>query len=187
MTSHRAIIIGGSAGCLDALSAILPSLPADYPVPILVVVHLPAGKESLIAGLLDAKCALSVCEAEDKMPIQSGNVYFAPPDYHMLIEKEQVISLSNEDEVLYSRPSIDVSFESAADVYGAGLTGIVLTGANNDGAAGLDCIVAEGGAAIVQDPGTAHARAMPEAAIKACPSAQILSLPAIADYLKRDC
>ena len=186
MTHEKAIIIGGSAGCLDALSIILPALPADYPYPILVVVHLPASKDSLLASLLDAKCALSVREADDKEKILPGHVYIAPPDYHMLIEKEKTISLSIEEEVLYSRPSINVSFESAADIYGPDLTGIVLTGANNDGASGLSVIAAEGGTVIVQDPRTAYATAMPESAIAACPHGLILSLPAIADYLKKE-
>lgn len=182
--NKKAIILGASAGCLGALSQILPALPGDYPYPIMVVVHLPADKDSLIGDLLDQKCALHVHEVDDKEPIMPGHVYFAPPNYHMLIEKDEVVSLSIEDEVLYSRPSIDVSFQSAADVYRARLTGIILTGANNDGAAGLAAVVAAGGTAIVQNPAEAFAEAMPQAALFACPDARVMSLSEITAYLK---
>lgn len=184
MANHKAVIIGASAGCLDALSNILPSLPADYPYPIMVVVHLPSDKDSLIASLLDHKCDLIVQEADDKEPLLAGHVYIAPPNYHMLFEQEESISLSIEDEVMYSRPSIDVSFQSAADIFGQRLIGIILTGGNNDGAAGLATIVSEGGIAIVQDPKEAYVSSMPEFALKACPDAMIMNLSNITEYLK---
>lgn len=184
MGNHKAIIIGSSAGCLDALSRILPSLPADYPYPIMVVVHLPSDKDSLIAGLLNEKCELIVQEADDKIPLVGGHVYIAPPNYHLLVEDEEIISLSIEDEVLYSRPSIDVSFQSAADVFGSRLIGIILTGANNDGAMGLASVAAEGGITIVQDPQEAYVSTMPEFALSACPSAQIMNLVNITEFLK---
>lgn len=184
MQNPKAIIIGSSAGCLDALSHILPHLPEGFPYPILVVVHLPSDKESLIANLLNYKCALTVREAEDKEPLLPGHVYVAPPNYHMMIEPEETISLSVDDAVLFSRPSIDVSFKSAADIFGPRLIGIILTGANNDGSSGLSAICAEGGTAIVQDPAEAMASAMPEAAILACPQAQIMNLIGITKYLK---
>ncbi|MEM9964918.1 MAG: chemotaxis protein CheB [Asticcacaulis sp.] len=170
-----AVVIGASAGGLKALSDILPHLPADYPLPIMVVVHIPPDKPSLIASLFDDKCAMVVSEAEDKEMIEGGHIYFAAPDYHLLVEKEGCLSLSADEEVLYSRPSIDLLFESAADAYGAGLIGIILSGANEDGAAGLRRIVSEGGRVLVQTPETAMAQAMPEAALKACPSALSLS------------
>ncbi len=182
-TPVEAIVIGVSAGGLKALSAILPGLPRDYPVPIMICIHLPPGKKSIVAELFDEKCALSVREAEDKEPIQPGTVYFAPPDYHLMVELDRRLSLSSEEPVLFSRPSINVLFETAADAYGASLLGIVLTGANNDGAQGLSTIMLSGGTAIVEDPAEAYQAAMPQAAIEACPGAQVLSLDDMARYL----
>ena len=180
----QAIVIGSSAGALEALSSILPALPAGFTLPVIGVVHLPSDRRSILSELLQRKCLVQVREAEDKEPIEVGTVYLAPPDYHLLVETDKSLSLSSDEPVLFSRPSIDVLFESAADAYGCGLTGIVLTGANQDGAKGLRAVVAAGGAAIVQNPRGAFAAAMPEAAIEMCPSAQILSLDAIAHYLQ---
>ena len=181
----QAIVIGASAGAVEALSALLPSLPADFPVPIMVVVHLPADKKSAMVELFQAKCHMRVHEAEDKMPIEPGTVYFAPPDYHLLVEKNKILSLSSEEPVLFSRPAIDLLFETAADAYGEDLVGIILTGANQDGAQGLKTIVDNGGTALVQEPVSAQASAMPEAALKLCPNAQRLSLAHIAAYLQK--
>ena len=180
----EAIVIGGSAGAFEALSALLPGLAADYPLPILIVVHLPPDRSSLYAELFRARCKIRVREAEDKGPIEPGVAYFAPPDYHLLVEADKRLSLSGEEQVLYSRPSIDVLFESAADAYGGGLIGLVLTGANSDGADGLKAVVEAGGVAIVQSPKGAYASAMPEAAIAACPEARVLPLNEIALYLR---
>lgn len=180
----QAIVIGASAGALDALSAILPALPESFRLPVIVVVHVPPDKRSVLAELFQAKCRLSVREAEDKEPIVGGTVYFAPPDYHLLIETDRYLSLSSDEPVLFSRPSIDVLFESAADAYGPALMAIVLTGANQDGAKGMRAVVEAGGTAIVQDPKGAFATAMPEAAIEMCPAASVLSLSAIAAYLQ---
>lgn len=180
----RAVVVGASAGAVEALSAILPSLPAGYPLPVIVVVHLPPDKDSAMAKLLQMKCRVDVREVEDKEPLEAGTVYIAPPDCHVLVEHDERLSLSSEEPVFYSRPSIDVLFESAADVYGPGLLGIVLTGANSDGAQGLRAICAAGGTALVQHPEQAYATAMPQAALDACPEAKALSLPAIAAYLK---
>lgn len=180
----EAIVIGASAGALEALSGLLPGLPADYRLPIIIVVHLPPDKTSLFAALLRARSAIQVREAEDKEPIEAGVAYFAPPDYHLLVEQDRRLSLSDDEAVLFSRPSIDVLFESAADAYGAGLVGVVLTGANGDGASGLKAIVEAGGAAVVQSPEGAYATAMPEAAIALCPGARVLSLNEIAAYLR---
>lgn len=180
----RAIAMGASAGALEALSSVLTRLPAGFPTPILVVVHLPAGRESLMAPLLQETCRLPVREAEDKEPIDPGTVYLAPPDYHLLIEPDHRLSLSGEEPVLFSRPSIDVLFETAAEAYGPGLVGVVLTGANGDGARGLRAIRDAGGSALVQRPDTAMASAMPRAAIASCPDALALTLEEIAEYLR---
>ena len=179
----RAIAIGASAGALEALSVILPPLPADYRLPLFLVVHVPPDKDSLLAEVLAAKCRLRVREAEDKIPIEAGTLYVAPPNYHMLVENDGCLSLSSEEEVLFSRPSIDVLFESAADAYGPALGGIVLTGANEDGASGLRAIAAAGGTAVVQQPSLAMVAAMPRAALNACPTAQVMTLEAIGAWL----
>jgi len=180
----EAVVIGASAGALEALSSILPALPAQFCLPVLVVVHVPPDKRSVMAELFRAKCHLRVEEAEDKQAIEPGTIYFAPPDYHLLVEIDKTIALSSDEPVLFSRPSIDVLFESAADAYGPALVAIILTGANQDGAKGLQAVGAAGGVALVQNPTTAFARAMPEAAIERCPAAHVMSLAAIGDYLK---
>lgn len=179
-----AVIIGASAGALEALSAILPPLPSTFAYPIFVIVHLPPNKRSVLAAIFDLKCQLRAIEAEDKEPVEAGTIYFAPPDYHLLLEGRAHVALSSEEEVLFSRPSIDVALESAADAWGSQLTAIILTGANHDGARGLSAVVRSGGTAIVQDPAEAYAQAMPEAAIRACPSAEILTLSKISTHLQ---
>ncbi|WP_165223409.1 chemotaxis protein CheB [Aquisphaera insulae] len=181
--STRAIVIGTSAGAVEALLAILPQLPREFRLPILIVVHLPADRESLLPGLLGARCLVDVREAEDKEPIAAGTVYLAPPDYHLLVEGDGSLSLSSEEPVLFSRPSIDVLFESAADAFGPGLIGVVLTGANNDGARGLRAIMDAGGIGLVQRPDLAYSSTMPQAALDACPGAQALTLDEIAARL----
>ncbi len=183
-TGYQAVVIGASAGALEALSRILPALPEQFPLPVLVVVHLPPDKKSVMAELLQTRCAMRVREAEDKEPLQQGTIYIAPPDYHLLVEKNHSLSLSAEEPVLYSRPSIDVLFESAADAFGPTLIGVVLTGANQDGAAGLKAIYQSGGEVVVQHPDSAFATAMPESALRACPEAQVLSLSEIANFLQ---
>ena len=180
---QTAIVVGASAGALDALGEILPWLPADYPSPVIIVVHLPPDKDSMLAEVFRKKCKMAVKEAEDKEPLSAGTIYFAPPDYHLLVEQGRYLSLSSDEPVLFSRPAIDVLFETAAEAYGEKLTGIVLTGANEDGAKGLRAIVDFGGKALVQSPDHAFARAMPEAALKACPEAKSQSLPQIRDML----
>lgn len=170
------IVVGSSAGAIETLADFLPNLAANYPLPIIVVIHLPSDKPSLLTDIFQAKCAVAVCEAEDKASLQAGTVYFAPPDYHVLLERDGTLSLSSDEEVLYSRPSIDVLFESAADAYGPKALGIILTGANSDGAKGLKAIIDAGGTGLVQDPATAYSPAMPNAALKASPNAQKMSL-----------
>ncbi|HUD28651.1 MAG TPA: chemotaxis protein CheB [Novosphingobium sp.] len=178
-SAARAVAIGASAGAIQALLRILPALPEGFALPVLVVVHLPPGRRSELTTLFGAKCRVPVREAEDKDPVEPGTVTFAPPDYHMLVEVGGTLSLSRDEPVLFSRPSIDVLFESAADAYGAGLVGVVLTGANEDGAQGLRAVAQAGGVTIVQDPATAYARAMPQAALAACRRARVLPLDGI--------
>lgn len=180
----KAIVIGSSAGALEALSAILPALPQDFALPIMIVVHVPAHRDSALSELFQAKCRVRVKEAEDKEPIVPGTVYFAPPDYHLLVEAGQSLALSSDEPVLFSRPAIDVLFESAADAFGAGLVGVVLTGANSDGARGLKAIADAGGRALVQSPRGAFAATMPEAAIEAVPGALVIPLERIATSLQ---
>jgi two-component system chemotaxis response regulator CheB len=180
----EAVVLGVSAGAVDALSAILPTLPKAYALPIMVVVHLPPDKNSAMTQLLAAKCEIAIREAEDKEPIVAGTVYVAPPDYHLLVERGRYLSLSSDEPVHHSRPSIDVLFESAAEAYGTALVGIVLTGASRDGADGLRKIRDGSGIMIVQNPAEALASAMPQAALEACPEALVMSLEQIAGYLR---
>ena len=182
-TSVKAVAIGASAGAVQALLTILPALPTHFPCAVLVVVHVPPDRDNALAPLLQSKCKLLVKEAEDKEPIESGAIYLAPSDYHLLVETDQTLALSADEAVNYSRPSIDVLFESAADAYGAELVGVILTGANHDGAAGLKAVQDAGGLVIVEDPVGAYAAAMPLAALEACPSATIMNIDAIASYL----
>ncbi|SES45247.1 chemotaxis protein CheB [Rhizobium sp. NFR03] len=181
----QAVVIGASAGALEALTTILPALPGDFPVPIMLVVHIPGDKRSVLAELFQAKCRINVLEVEDKEPLAGGTAYFAPPNYHLLVETNGTLSLSSDEPVMFSRPAIDVLFESAADTFGSALVGIVLTGANHDGARGLRAISDVGGHAVVQDPATAFAAAMPEGAIARCPDARVMPLDAIAAYLQK--
>ncbi|RYD23335.1 MAG: chemotaxis protein CheB [Verrucomicrobiaceae bacterium] len=184
-TSGSAVVIGASVGAIEALSVILPALPENYPLPVIVVVHVAPDSRSLLADLFDSRCPMVVKEAEDKEPLQGGTVYFAPAGYHLLVEPDLTLSLSSDEPVLFSRPSIDVLFESAADAYGDTLTAVVLTGANSDGAKGLHAVCQAGGTALVQHPDTAVGSAMPQAALAACPLALSLSLEEIATTLIR--
>jgi two-component system chemotaxis response regulator CheB len=179
---REAIVIGASAGAVQALSAILPRLPADYPVPVLIVVHVPDAPSGL-APLFASKSAVAIREPEDKEPILPATVYLAPPGYHLLVEADRSIALSADEPVLFSRPSIDALFESAADAFGTGLTGIILTGANEDGARGAAAVHEAGGVVLVEEPATAYASAMPAAALARCPGAVRLSLDGIVDHL----
>jgi two-component system chemotaxis response regulator CheB len=181
----EAIVIGASAGAIEALSAILPALPADYPLPLLIVVHLPPDTKSALPDIFAAKCRIEIKEAEDKETIRPGVVYFAPPNYHLLVESNRILSLSSDEPELYSRPSINVLFESAADAYGSGLLGVILTGGSSDGAHGLQAVSDAGGMTIAQDPQTAEVRAMPAAALEACLGARPMKLNEIAVMLSQ--
>jgi two-component system chemotaxis response regulator CheB len=180
-----AVVVGASAGAIEALSVVLPPLSSEFPLPIFVVVHIPPDRESIIASLFAAKCQMRVKEAEPSEEIQGGTIYFAAPDYHLLVERNGRLSFSSEEPVLFSRPSIDVLFESAADAYGDALLAIVLTGANADGAAGARAVGSEGGKVVVQAPDTALERTMPEAALREWPSATPLTLTEISEYLQQ--
>mgnify|MGYP002654050084 CR=1 FL=1 len=184
MKGVEAVVMGASAGGVQALLEILPYLPADYPVPVMTVLHIPADRANALVPLLRSKCEIGVKEAEDKESLAPGTVYFAPADYHLLVETDGSLALSSDEPVNFSRPSIDVLFESAADAYGAGLTGVILTGANEDGAAGLSAVTAAGGVALVEEPAAAYAQAMPQAARNACDAALALPLEGIAEHLK---
>jgi two-component system chemotaxis response regulator CheB len=160
----KAVVIGASAGAVQALLHILPLLPADFPLPVLAVVHVPPDRPNALVSLFQTKCRIKVKEAEDKEPALGGVVYFAPSDYHLLVEADGSLSLSSDELVNHSRPSIDVLLESSADAFGPRLTGIILTGANDDGARGLKAVMEAGGTVIVEDPLSAFASTMPEAA-----------------------
>jgi two-component system chemotaxis response regulator CheB len=160
------VVVGASWGGLHALTTIMRALPPTFAAPLLVVQHRSRDAASLLAELLQDVTPLRVCEVEDKEPLEAAHVYVAPPDYHVLLD-EGHFALSTEAAVRYSRPSIDVALASAADTYGARAIGVVLTGANEDGARGLRRIVDRGGWAVVQSPATAEVRTMPEAALRA--------------------
>ncbi len=177
------IAIGGSAGALDALGLIVRALPADFAIPVVVVLHLPATKPSLVASVLGARCALPAREPDDKEPIEPGVLYVAPPNYHLLVERQRSFSLSVDAVVLFSRPSIDVLFESAADACGSAVLGVLLSGANEDGARGLARIKASGGFTVVQSPETADVPAMPEAALRLMPADRVLPPVEIGPFL----
>ena len=181
------IVVGTSSGGVEALSAVLPALPPTLRIPVLVVIHLPRERPSLLVDIFAPKCRLPVREAQDKDPLLPGYIYFAPPDYHLLVDREQgrpQLALSADDLVNFSRPSIDVLFESAADLYGAAVLGLLLTGASHDGAAGLRSIREAGGYAVVQDPRHALAPAMAQAALALTPVDQVLPLAGIARFLE---
>lgn len=179
----EAIVIGASAGGIEVLSLLLPALPARLRSIVLVVVHLPPQRASLLADIFAPRCALPVKEAEDKEVLMPGTVYFAPPDYHLLIERGGVVALSYDEPDHFSRPSIDALFESATDVFGQRLLGIVLTGASEDGAAGLAAVRFGGGTAIAQNPASAQMPLMPEAARKRSGTDKIFTPTEIAAYL----
>lgn len=184
LESVAGIVIGGSAGGVEALSVILPALPADLRCPVFVVMHLLREQPSLLVQIFSRLCAVSVFEAHDKEPALPASVYFAPPDYHMLVERGPQIALSVDVPVNYSRPSIDVLFESAADVFGEQALGILLSGANTDGTDGLAAVQGAGGATIVQLPDTAQSPIMVTSALKRTPVDFVLAPKEIAALLR---
>jgi two-component system chemotaxis response regulator CheB len=181
--SYEAIVVGVSAGGLVALAEVLPKLDKDMTLPVMIVQHQSHDSDDFLVRYFDDLCRHSVKEVEDKMPVESGTIYFAPANYHLLVEPDKTFSLSTEARVNYSRPSIDVLFESAADTYMDRLVGIILTGANSDGTNGAARIKELGGLIIAQDPETAEADAMPMSVIKHVQVDHILALNRIGDFI----
>ena len=179
----EAIVVGASAGGVEALLKVFGSLRQGFGLPILVVLHLPDERESQMAEVFGRRLAVPVEEARDKQDICPGTLYVATPGYHLSVEADRSLSLSLEPPVHHSRPSIDVLFESAADVYGPNLLAVVLTGANGDGAQGLAKVRAQGGITVVQDPHEAQVATMPEAALALHQPDHILSLQDIGQLL----
>jgi len=182
--AYELVVIGTSWGGLHALRRVLGGLPAKFDVPVVVVQHRHRDSDHLLVSLLQDHTALDVTEVEDKTELVAGGVYVAPPDYHLLVEVGH-LALSTEEPVRYSRPSIDVTFESAADAYGARTIGVIMTGANDDGARGLKRIADRGGAAIVQDPSTAESAVMPAAALKRVPDAKVATIEEIGGIIAK--
>jgi len=180
---YKAVVIGASAGGFHALRRLLTKLPKKFPIPILIVQHISPTSDNYMTKFLDKKSDLRVKEADEKELILGGTVYIAPPNYHLLIEEDYTISLSTESKKNYSRPSIDILFESASYAYGDELIGVVLTGANSDGADGLQSIKENGGYCIVQEPKEAESTAMPLAAIERASPHKILNINSIANLL----
>lgn len=178
-----AMVIGVSAGGFKALSEILPYLPPDWPMAIVIVQHLHPTSDCYHIKHFSSCCSLLVKAAEEKEAIEPGVIYFASPQYHLLIERDRTFSFSCENKVSFSRPSIDVLFESAATAYGSRLVGIILTGANNDGTFGLSTIKQYGGMTIAQDPKTAEVPFMPQAAINDSAVDFVLGLESMRNFL----
>ena len=179
------VAIGASAGGIEALAVLLPQLPKDFEPAVLVVVHLLRERPSLLRSIFASRCALPVRDVLDKDPLEPGTIVFAPPDYHLLVDLEQgpQLALSADPPVNNSRPSIDVLFESAAQAFGPRAAGVVLSGANGDGAHGLAAIHRSGGPTIVQAPHTAQSAAMPAAALAAGPVDHVVPVERIAHLL----
>ena len=177
--SVRAFVLGGSAGAVEALGSILASLPATFRTPVVAVIHVPARPASRLPLVLREHCALEVREADDKEPLSPGTVYVAPAGYHLLLERGPSLALSVDVPVSFSRPSIDVLLESAAHALGPDVCGVILSGANSDGAEGLRAIRDAGGVALVQDPDEALLATMPAAALRRCPDAEVLGVAAL--------
>jgi two-component system chemotaxis response regulator CheB len=170
---------------MEALSTIFPYLPYGFALPLIVVQHQHSTSDDFLARYLNERCNLEVKQANEKEDILPGAIYFAPPDYHLMIEEDKTFSLSMDTPVNFARPSIDVLFETAADVYGEKLVGVVLTGANTDGSQGLKKIKKLKGLAIVQDPETAEVDTMPKAAMAATEVDHMLSLDEIGPFITK--
>ncbi|HEY2727780.1 MAG TPA: chemotaxis protein CheB [Parafilimonas sp.] len=184
ITKYKMLVIGGSAGSLDVILKIVSGLPVTDYLSVVIIIHRKNDGESLLANLLSDRTALIVKEVEDKEPIIGGNIYLAPADYHLLIENEKMFSLDVSEKIHHSRPSIDVSFESVAEVFGESAIGVLLSGANADGAKGLDNIKQAGGFTIVQNPESAEVGFMPRQALEQMKPDKVLSGDAIATFIK---
>lgn len=185
MSDTKTVVIGASLGGVEALACILGTLPKDYKPPIIIVQHLSADANDFWLKYIGKNCSLTIKEAEEKEAIKPNMVYVAPANYHLLVEEDRTFSLGAGEKVNFSRPSIDVLFETAADAYGPNLLGVVLTGASVDGSKGVMKIKRRGGMAIAQDPETAEAKLMPSSAIKACTMDCIGSLEKISEFLRK--
>lgn len=185
LNRFEAIVIGTSAGGFTALSRLLENIPADYSIPILLVQHRSKDSQDLFEDVLQKRCRIRIKQADEKEKITAGMVYVAPPDYHLLVESDKSFSLSSEALVHFSRPSIDVLFESAATAFRDKLIGIILTGANNDGASGISTIRKVGGMTIAQDPREAQHSMMPQAAIDTMNVQFVWHLPQIREFMER--
>lgn len=184
-TKYEAIVVGVSSGGFSVLNRLLPELKSDFPVPLIIVRHLHPNSDDFIIRKLDKKCSLKAKEADEKESVLPGHIYFAPPNYHLLIEMDNTFSFSVSDHVNYARPSIDVLFGSASDVYREKLIGIILTGANNDGSQGLKIIKKRGGITMVQDPQNAETAMMPKSAIETTTIDYILPVEEMVHVLNR--
>jgi two-component system, chemotaxis family, protein-glutamate methylesterase/glutaminase len=184
MASNQIILIGGSAGSLPILIGIIKQLPTEFPIPVVIVLHRQRNVVSEMQYILGAVYRhKQIIEPDDKEPINDCCIYLAPQNYHLLVEPDKTFSLDYSEVVRYSRPSIDVTFESAAMVYRKHVTAVILSGANNDGAAGMQAIAAQGGTCIVQDPATAEYGAMPTASLHVAHGVKVLSPNEIWSYL----
>jgi len=181
-TRFKIVVIGASLGGLRALGTLLSGLPEDFPLPVAIVQHRSSDLDNTLTPILQRHSALTVIEAEDKELIRAGQVYLSPANYHLMVE-EGNFALSTDAAIAYARPSIDVLFESAADTYEEGVIGVLLTGANADGAQGLARIKERGGLSVVQEPSTAESSIMPKAAIAASVIDRVLPLSEIAPFL----
>lgn len=183
MARFEVVVLGASAGGFEAFRFLLSRLPSDFPLPLLLVLHLHPESRSFVADSINEQCRITVKEADEKEKIKSGTAYFAPAGYHLLIEDDRTFSLSVDEKVSWARPSVDVLFESAAAVYRGKVIGILLTGGNADGVNGLTVIKKMGGLAVAQDPREASVDAMPRAAISAGAVDHILTLEGIVSLL----
>ena len=179
----EAVVIGASAGGVNALLQVLPALPRGYRLPIVVVLHVRSGRHNQLVDVFQQRVQVPVREAGDKDDIIPGTLYFAPAGYHLLLESEHSFSLSCDAPVHFARPAIDITMETAADVFGANMAGILLTGANDDGAEGMAAIGRGGGLTVVQDPQEANVGVMPLEAIRVRPPDLILPLEKIKQLL----
>jgi two-component system chemotaxis response regulator CheB len=180
---YRVIVVGVSMGGVQALRVLLSGLPKDFPVPLLIVHHISPDAGSDLANMLNALCAIHVKEAEEEETITSKTAYLAPSNYHLLAEKNGTLALSVDAPVNFARPSVDVLFESAAEAFGPGLIGVILTGAGSDGSKGLKRIKDKGGLAVIQDPADADVDSMPRSALAAVKADHVLVLREIAPLL----
>ena len=183
MKGCKALIIGGSAGSLDVLLKVFPAIDYDITFPIVIVVHRKKGTDSLLADLLASKTSLKVKEAQEKEILLAGTIYIVPSDYHVLIENDLTFSLDTSEKVNYSRPSIDVTFHSAAEVYRDKLTCLLLSGSNSDGVNGLIEVKKFGGETAAQDPASAQVDYMPRQAVLKAKIDHVLMIEEMANYI----